>query len=123
MNRLTLWAATGVALFSVVLAGCGKGNFSAQTSAGKENTFRYPLFSNPTHLDPAVVEDGDTIDLLQQIFEGLVKWGEDNTVQPNLAEKWDIVDGGRTYVFHLKKGLTFSNGKPCTAQDFKFSIE
>ena len=54
---------------------------------GRQGVFRYPLPTNPTSLDPGKVQDGDTIDVCQQVFEGLVKWGEDNTVQPNLAEK------------------------------------
>ncbi len=103
--------------------GCGKGDFSQRASAGKGNIFRYPIVTNPTTLDPGVVQDGDTIDLLQQTFEGLVAWGPDNKVVPILAEKWDIEDGGKTYVFHIRKGVKFSNGREVTAEDFKWTYE
>jgi oligopeptide transport system substrate-binding protein len=117
------WAAivAGLAALSL-LAGCGKGGFSAKESEGKGNVFRYPI-PELTKLDPAVVQDGDTIDVLQQVYEGLTKWGEDNSVQPNIAEKWDISPDGRVYTFHLKHGIKFHNGRELTADDFKYSIE
>jgi oligopeptide transport system substrate-binding protein len=116
-----------VAALSLFVLGCGKtggggGGFSDR-STSKGGVFRYPLPTNPTTLDPGKVQDGDTIDVTQQIFEGLVKWGEDNKVQPNLAEKWDISPDGKTYTFHLKSGVKFSNGRALTAGDFKFCIE
>jgi oligopeptide transport system substrate-binding protein len=112
--------------FAVVLiltAGCGKGDFSQRASKGKANTFVYPIVTNPTSLDPQIVQDGDTIDLLQNIYEGLVGWGPDNTPQPILAQSWDIQDGGTTYVFHLREGAKFHNGREITADDFKYTFE
>lgn len=121
MPRTWLVAASLATVF--IVGGCGKGNFSQKTSAGKERIFRYSLVTNPTHIDPALVQDGDTIDLTQQVFEGLVAWSEKNEVVPNLADKWDITNGGKTYTFHLHPGVKFTNGKPLTAGDFKWSIE
>lgn len=109
----------------VLLAGCGSGKFSESSQAGKgpKGVFRYAVVTNPTSLDPAVVQDGDTIDVLQQVYEGLVTWGEDNRVQPNLAERWEVSEDGRTYTFYLKKGVKFFSGREVTAEDFKWSIE
>lgn len=110
---------------AVVLTGCGSGKFSesAQSGKGPKGVFRYAVVTNPTSLDPAVVQDGDTIDVLQQVYEGLVTWGEDNRVKPNLAERWEVSDDGRTYTFFLKKGVKFFSGREVTAEDFKWSIE
>ena len=100
------------------------GGFSDRPSAsGSVGVFRYAIPTIPTTLDPAKVQDGDTIDIIQQEFEGLVKWGEDNRVQPNLADKWDISPDGTTYTFHLKKGVKFTNGRAVTADDFKWCME
>jgi ABC-type transport system substrate-binding protein len=87
------------------------------------NSLRYALTTNPTTLDPATVEDGTTIDLLQQIFEGLVIWNEQSQVAPGIAEKWDISKDGTIYTFHLRHGVKFHNGREVTAEDFKYSIE
>lgn len=119
--RLLLPLAILAAVLGVV--GCGKGDFSKRANEGKQNIFRYPIPTKPTSLDPAIVQDGDTIDLLQQVYEGLVKWGEDNKPQPNLAESWKVSDDGTTYTFKLKKGVKFFNGREVTAEDFKWSIE
>jgi ABC-type oligopeptide transport system substrate-binding subunit len=62
----------------VAVSGCGKGIFSQKASTGKSNVFRYPIVPNPTSLDPGMVQDGDTIDLVQQVYDGLVAWGENN---------------------------------------------
>lgn len=108
---------------ALVLAGCGQGGFSKRTQAGKENVLRYALATTPVTLDPGKVQDVDTHDLLRQVFEGLVTWGEDNRVQPQLAESWEVLDGGKTYVFHLRKDARFHNGRPVVAADFKWTME
>src|SRR5438045_2933361 len=89
-----------IAVLASVISGCGPGKFSG-SSTKKSNTLTYALINTPTEFDPALVQDGDTIDLIQNIFEGLTTWSEDNRVMPNLAKGWDLTDGGRTYVFHL----------------------
>ncbi|MEZ0324457.1 MAG: ABC transporter substrate-binding protein [Fimbriimonas sp.] len=121
------WVPIVVAVASLgVLAGCNKGGsgggFSGRASAGKENVFRYPI-ETLTKLDPAMVQDGDSIDVLQQVYEGLTTWGEDNKVTPNLAESWDISPDGRTYTFHIRKGVKFHNGREVKADDFKYTLE
>ncbi len=120
LRRLLLPTLAVVALG--LLAGC-QGGFSERASAGKENTFRYPIVTNPTTLDPGMVRDGDTIDLLQQMFEGLVAWGTDNRVVGQLAERWEVSDDGMTFTFFLRKGVKFHNGAPFTAHDVKWSWE
>ena len=59
-------------------------------------------------MDPGKVQDGDTIDVIQQVYEGLVGWSEKSEVEPQLAEKWELTDGGKTYVFHLRKDAKFT---------------
>jgi peptide/nickel transport system substrate-binding protein len=50
--------------------------------------------------------------------------GYDVTVmKPELAESWDIQDGGKTIIFHLRKDATFHDGSPVTADDVKWSFD
>ena len=109
----------------VGLLGCSKGNFNARaaTANAKNGIFRYPLAAKATTLDPGKVQDGDTIDVIQQVYEGLVGWDEKNEVAPKLAERWDVSEDGKTYTFHLRPGATFTDGKAVTASDFKRCIE
>lgn len=116
-----------VGALMLALAGCsgggGGGGFSNRKVDGKAQVFRYPIPTVPTSLDPSKVQDGDTIDVVQQVFEGLMKWDEKNQAVPNLAEKVDLSDDKRTYTFHLKKGVKFTNGREVKAEDFKWCWE
>ncbi|HEY0867430.1 MAG TPA: peptide ABC transporter substrate-binding protein [Fimbriimonas sp.] len=109
-------------VFALCLAaGCSKGGFSKRGS-GDSGTLRYALPDNPTTLDPGRVQDTETMDVLQNVFEGLVGYDENNRVLPVLAEKWTVENGGRTYVFTLK-AASFHDGGQVTADDVRWTLE
>jgi len=57
-------------------------------------------------------------------YEPLVRWGRSGRgVEPGLAERWEARDGGKTFVFHLRRGLRWSDGEPLTSEDFLFYYE
>jgi peptide/nickel transport system substrate-binding protein len=57
-------------------------------------------------------------------YEPLVRWDlTGQGVVPGLAESWKILDGGRTYRFHLRKGMRWSDGEPFTSEDFMYYYE
>lgn len=119
---------TSIALLAAALCavGCQKGGFSSRQTGGSGtagNILRYPIQTNPTSLDPGMTQDGDTLDVIQQVYEGLVGWGPDNQPHGILAESWDVSPDGKVYTFHLKKGVKFHSGREVTADDFKWSIE
>lgn len=73
-------------------------------------------------LDPARISTGRVAgELLPQICSALVQFDDKLNVIPDLAEKWDISDDGLSYTFHIRTGLTFHDGAPCTAQDFVYT--
>lgn len=43
-------------------------------------------------------------------------------VMPSLAKAWEVSDDGRVYTFHLREGVTFSNGSPLTASDVEYTF-
>ncbi len=53
---------------------------------------------------------------------GLTKLGPNQTIIPNLAEKWEVGDGGKTYTFTLRQGLTWSDGSPVKTKDIALNI-
>ena len=75
----------------------------------------------PVTFDPAMCQDVETGQMLQQSYEGLVQYAPDNKVVPCLAEKWDISPDGLTYTFHLRPAK-FQNGMPVTADDVAYSL-
>ena len=108
-------------LVALCVLGC-KG-FSDRGDAALVGVFRYPIVTAPTSLDPGIVQDGDTLDLIQQIYEGLLTWSPDNEPVGAIAESWDISEDGLRYVFYLKKGVLFHSGREVKAEDVKWSFE
>ena len=49
------------------------------------------------------------------LYDSLVFHAPDGSIQPGLAEKWDVSSDGKTYTFYLRKGVTFHNGESFTA--------
>ncbi len=72
-----------------------------------------------TTLDPGLVGDFNTVAIVEELFAGLADHGPDAEVAPALAASWDVEDGGRRYVFHLRRDLCWSDGAPLVAQDFE----
>jgi oligopeptide transport system substrate-binding protein len=75
------------------------------------------LGSEPLDWDPAAAADASSAAVLAQTYEGLTAFDVDNNVQPALADRWDVSADGRTITFHLRPGITFSDGSPITPDD------
>ena len=79
------------------------------------------LGPNPETLDPALNSAVDAGNYMIFTFEGLVTKDENSQPIPGQAESWDISPDGKTYTFHLRQGLKWSDGSPLTAKDFVYS--
>ena len=84
-------------------------------------TFRR-LWSDPPTLDPHLTGDTTSAGIVTEVFSGLVTLDTDLKLVPDIAESWTIEDG-TVYTFKLRTNAKFHNGKPVTAQDFKWSLE
>ena len=120
-----------ILLLSSVLSGCSSGSGQGKGTASA------PAPSEPdlSKFLVAIEEEPDTVDfqctsihytIAQNVFNRLVEM-ENNAhgsavVLPSLAKSWDISDDGRTYTFHLREGVTFSNGSPLTSSDVLYSF-
>ncbi|HEX7070172.1 MAG TPA: ABC transporter substrate-binding protein, partial [Rhodothermales bacterium] len=63
-------------------------------------------------------------DWMLKIYDTLVTVQPDlSTIDPGLAESWEVSEDGLTYTFTLKQGVEFHSGDPMTASDVKFTIE
>ncbi len=69
-------------------------------------------------LDPQVNFDAAAGWIQSDAYEGLVTYNGKGEVIPGAAESWEVSDDGKTYTFHLREGLKWSNGDPLVAQDF-----
>ena len=79
-----------------------------------------------TAFEPRTLGLGLSMDLpshvvLDQIFSGLVEVSPDLGLMPDIAQSWEVFEGGRNYVFHLRNDARWSDGVPVTAQDFEYA--
>ncbi len=77
----------------------------------------------PNDPDPRSAIAWPNIQLCMQLFDRLVEAWPERTIVPSLAERWEIADDGLRYVFHLREGLTWSDGEALTAHDVEFGIK
>lgn len=77
---------------------------------------------SPKTFDPQATPDAGTHNYCKQAYEGLLDRDLDNNIVGVLAEKWEILDEGKTFKFSLKKGVKFHNGETMTADDVVFTF-
>ncbi len=84
---------------------------------------RFALRSSELQLDPASVSSISRIEVISNIFEGLVQFGERAEIRPAIAERWETSPDGRVYTFYLREAARFHNGRRVRADDVKYSFE
>src|SRR5205823_6207288 len=72
--------------------------------------------TDPRSLDPSLSTDVPTGRAVAYVFDGLTSFDAKANVNPDLAERWDVTPDGRTYTFHLRRGVKFHDGTPFTAR-------
>jgi len=94
----------------------------ANTMAGA--TLVYGTTERVTDMDPANAYDFHTWEIFYNIYQGLLGYpaGETELV-PQLAESYEVVDGGAGYVLKLREGVNFTDGTPFDANAVKWSID
>ena len=75
--------------------------------------------SDPQTLDPGLCHDADGARAIWQLFSGLVGHTPELGIVPDVAARWEVLDGGRRYLFHLRDDVVWSDGVPVTAHDFE----
>ncbi|EHT10854.1 TPA: oligopeptide ABC transporter substrate-binding protein OppA [Raoultella ornithinolytica] len=98
--------------------------FAAQVPPGTVLAEKQELVRNngsePASLDPHKVESDVEFNIISDLFEGLVSVSPAGEIQPRLAEKWENKEN-TVWTFHLRPGITWSDGTAITAQDIVWS--
>ena len=104
MNRLLL--ATALA-----------GTLSAPAAA---ETFRWAATTDPQTMDPHAVHSAPALGFLNNVYEGLVRRGQDMSIEPSLATSLEPLVGENGWRFNLRQDVTFQDGAAFTADDVMF---
>jgi peptide/nickel transport system substrate-binding protein/oligopeptide transport system substrate-binding protein len=125
MQRVTV-------LVAVFLAAAALFFILATTSGEQTNgkrILRLAIDSEPGTLDPIGITDTTSDGVARKIHNGLVRFKRHGDppdqkleIVPDLAKSWEISPDGRTYTFHLRKGIYFHNGREMSAGDAVYSL-
>ncbi len=108
------------------LAGTGLGSALARSDEAPKRggILRLGQLGDVKSFDGPTISDNNSIWTMLLIYDQLTRPTADGrSVEPSLAQSWDISADGKTYTFHLRPGVKFHDGSPVTADDVKFSVE
>lgn len=129
---LSRWrSATAAIVGALVLASCTS---TAATTTPTETTdpagepqdggtLSVALSADTSIIDPHLTGSSTTAILARHVVDSLVAQGEDMSFSPWLAEDWEVSDDNTEYVFHLRSGVTFSDGTPLDAEAVVYNFE
>ena len=122
-----------IVLLAVGSAGCARSRSNDAEPAGarayfgdvtppERDVFTFNLGAEPESFDPALATGQPDGRVCRLMFEGLTQ-PDPQTLEPRPAQayRWDVSADGLTYTFHLRPGLTWTDGRPVTAEDFRWS--
>ena len=129
----TLSTGAVVAALVVVAAGCGSSSSSSPGQAApaghKGGTFTILANAGFGQADPAQNYTAEEWQLLIDTHDGLTGFAKvngtaGNKIVPDLATSIPVpTNGGKTYVFHIRRGIKFSNGQTLKPSDFVTTFE
>lgn len=114
--RITTCALTLACSFSQAWAA----DIPAGTQLASDQSLVRHIKDEPASLDPVKAVGLPEIQVIRDLFEGLVNQNEKGQLEPGVATKWQSNDN-RTWTFTLRNDARWSDGTPVTAQDFVYS--
>ena len=106
-----------------ILAGCGRPRATQVETGNRDQVLHLGNLSEPNDLDPHIVADQQTFNIVGALFEGLTQY-DPKTAEPRpaVAERWEVTADNLTWTFHLRSTAKWSNGDPVTAEDFVYAF-
>jgi ABC-type transport system substrate-binding protein len=116
--RLRLANVSVLVLMAVLLAA----DCNSPKGSAEPGTVDFLIEASPTNLDPRIGADAFSQHIDGLIFSSLVSHDAEMKVTPDLALSWETPDP-LTYIFHLRRGVKFHDGRPLTSADVKFTFD
>ena len=97
---------------------------AAQDSSTESEVLRFGWAQDPKTLNPFIGQDEEDFTIWAITYELLINFDpEDLSPTPGIAESWEVSEDRKTITFNLIKGAKWSDGKPITSEDVKWSLE
>ena len=98
----------------------GSSTAASGASSGSTSDLNVMLETEVESLDPQIATDGTSFEVIADFTDGLMQMDASGKAVPAVAQTYDVSQDGKTYTFHLRKDVKWSNGDPVTAKDFVF---
>lgn len=129
------WGWIGLTLFAAL--GCQRGTPPAAAptatptatpapvaTPAAPKVLRYAMETEPGYIDPGLTNEMNGVHVAMALFEGLlIKNPVKNTIEPGVAERWNVSPDGLQYTFYLRNTARWTDGTPVTAHDFAYAWE
>lgn len=117
IRAIAICLALSAGIFSSIgLSGCS-------SFEKKEYALYYDIAQNPRNLDPQVSSDNASLQIINNIMEGLYRFDDTGKVELGIAETVETVEkNGLVNRYTLRENAFWENGEPVTAHDFVFSF-
>jgi peptide/nickel transport system substrate-binding protein len=123
MRRRLFLAAAGAATAGVWIGQTANAAVDTATKPVSGGTLRVAFTSDTKTLDPTFSVNFSERQPLYLIYNTLTSINPDASIGPELAERWEVLDGGKRIVLHLRKGVTFHDGTQFDAAAVKFNLD
>jgi peptide/nickel transport system substrate-binding protein len=114
-------------LLTVALAACAVAGLAAAIEAAEPphagGTLTFGIGTDTAIIDPSITGSSITALITRNVVDSLVGQAENNRFTPWLAERWEVDSDNTRYTFHLRQGVTFSDGTPLDAAAVKYNLD
>ena len=109
-----------VAIAVLLLSGCAP---ASDDRAAPPAYLRLAHQDDIPTLDPARGYDTASWQFEEMLFNTLLDYNDEAALVPELAASWEVDADDRTYTFHLRDDVHFTNGRRLVASDVRYAIE
>lgn len=114
MNRTINKLVAMLAMCILLVTGCTAP--SGQESPQGSSTLVYGVGVDAKTMDPQMVDNVPTANVVMHVHETLVTWDKDMNMTGQLAEDWEVSEDGKTWTFYLREGVKFHDGADFNAE-------
>ena len=120
-------APRGALFVALVALLAGASRFSPPVTVAKPDpasggSVAEAIVGRPGILNPLFAEEDDARDIDALIYQGLTDIGRDQQPKPQLASGWTVSQDGLNYLFTLRQGVRWADGRPFTVDDVLFTF-
>ena len=123
ISRRVMLGTAALSITALALTACAGSGGDAGTGSAADKVLNISNTFAPVSMDPAFSGNGRAGTMLQPAYEPLVRTAADGSLEPALAESWEMSADNASVTFTLREDAAFSDGEPVNAEAAKKSID